>query len=291
MTTPVFPNVIIASAKRPGGVTMQVRRERPGSLSVPPLENALLSVHIGPPTKVACVRGGKRFFGTALHGDVDIVPEMTPARWEIDGDADKSVLFSIPAPFLSAAVQEMTTQKQIVEVLNRFQARDPVLAALATAVARELEDGNPSGGLYLDGIALAAASRLIARHSSLSPAEPRQVGGLSGSRLKAVLTRIEESLESDLSLAGLAATARISPSHLNSSFRKAMGSSVHQYVLQRRVEKAKTLLAEGNSSIADVALAAGFAHQSHMARHMVRVLGTTPSEVKRLSCKHPAVRE
>jgi AraC family transcriptional regulator len=57
---------------------------------------------------------------------------------------------------------------------------------------------------------------------------------------------------------------------------------VHQYVIQRRVERAKTLLMQKGLSMAEIALAAGFAHQSHMARHMRRVLGLPPQAMKRL---------
>ncbi len=57
---------------------------------------------------------------------------------------------------------------------------------------------------------------------------------------------------------------------------------VHQYVIQRRVERAKTLLTDGKLSITEIALEAGFAHQSHMARHMRRALGLPPRAIKRL---------
>jgi AraC family transcriptional regulator len=65
-------------------------------------------------------------------------------------------------------------------------------------------------------------------------------------------------------------------------FRATMGIPVHQYVIQRRVERARTLLTQNRLSIAEIALAAGFAHQSHMARHMHRTLGTPPRVVKHM---------
>ena len=68
----------------------------------------------------------------------------------------------------------------------------------------------------------------------------------------------------------------------NILFRKALGMRMHQYVIQRRVERAKTLLREDSLSMAEIAQAAGFAHQSHMARHMRRVLGVAPLAMKRM---------
>jgi AraC family transcriptional regulator len=51
---------------------------------------------------------------------------------------------------------------------------------------------------------------------------------------------------------------------------------VHEYVMRRRVERARALLVAAAMPAGQVALAAGFAHQSHMARWMRRVLGVTP---------------
>ena len=73
----------------------------------------------------------------------------------------------------------------------------------------------------------------------------------------------------------------MSASHLKTVFREATGLPVHQYVLRRRVERAQALLREGKLPINEIALATGFAHQSHLARHMRRLLGVTPAEVKR----------
>jgi AraC family transcriptional regulator len=52
--------------------------------------------------------------------------------------------------------------------------------------------------------------------------------------------------------------------------------------VQRRVERAKTLLSESNLPISQIALETGFAHQSHLAHHMRRVLGISPKAVREL---------
>jgi AraC family transcriptional regulator len=90
---------------------------------------------------------------------------------------------------------------------------------------------------------------------------------------------IEEHLDEDLSIARLAASAAISASHFKTLFKRTAGVPVHQYVLQRRVERARTLLAAGDLPASQAALAAGFAHQSHMARSMRRLLGVTPRAI------------
>jgi AraC family transcriptional regulator len=54
---------------------------------------------------------------------------------------------------------------------------------------------------------------------------------------------------------------------------------VHRYVLERRVERARGLLLQGERRMGEIALEAGFSHASHMARCMRRVLGVSPAQI------------
>jgi AraC family transcriptional regulator len=173
-------------------------------------------------------------------------------------------------------------QADRLEIRNRFQIRDSELEGLGWAMKREMELDFPSGRLYLDGLALAVASRLVTRHSSASPERPHRCPGLTGLRLKRVLSFIENQLAENLSVEQIAQVAGMSPSHVKAQFRQTIGIPVHQYVILRRVERAKTLLMHDGLSIAAIAQASGFAHQSHMARHMRRVLGASPLALKRM---------
>lgn len=92
---------------------------------------------------------------------------------------------------------------------------------------------------------------------------------------------IETSLDQPLRLADLATVAGVSVTRLKTLFRNSTGMPVHQYVIRRRVECARALIATTAMPLAQVALAAGFAHQSHMAAAMRRILGHTPGVVAR----------
>jgi AraC family transcriptional regulator len=72
----------------------------------------------------------------------------------------------------------------------------------------------------------------------------------------------------------------VSPSHFKALFKQAVGLPVHQYVIRSRVDFAIDLLRDGKLPLSDVALQAGFANQSHMARCMRRVAGVTPGAVR-----------
>jgi len=273
---------IVASARTADGIAFQLRKDPMGVLEVPELENVLISIHLGAPARIGCQRDGKRFSGTAVHGDIDIIPAHTPSRWEMKDGNDTSLLLSLPQTLLRAVANESDLDAGRLEIRNRFQIRDPELEALGRAMKREMEAGYPSGRLYLDGLALAVASRLVARHSSVAAPPVQRDEGLTGHRLKKVLTFIEEQLAEDLSLQQIAEVAGVSASHLKAQFRKTLGMPVHQYVIQRRVERARELLTQDGLSMAAIAEAAGFAHQSHMARHMRHLLGAAPLAVRRL---------
>ena len=281
MSQPTKTIQILAHARTADGLAFQLRKDPPGVLDVPELDNILLSIHLGAPAKMACRRDGRRFIGTAVHGDIDIIPANTASRWEMFDDNDTALLLSLPQTLIAAIARESGADPAKIEIRNRFQIRDSQLETLSWAVKKELELGCPSGRLYLDGLGLAIASRVITQHSSLTKSA-RVAEGLTDRRLKQVLSFIEENLSEELSLEQIAAVARVSASHLKSVFRKAMGTSVHQYVIQRRVELAKSMLQQDDHSMTEIALAAGFAHQSHLARHMRRLLGASPRDVKRI---------
>ena len=271
---------ILASARTREGVAFQFRRDPPGVLEVPALEDVLVAIHVGPAARVTCRRDGTRFSGTAVHGDIDIVPAQTPARWEMMDGNDTALVLGLPQRLVRVVANDCGLDAERLQIRNRFQVRDAELESLAYLMKREMEQGCRSGRLYLDGLALAMASRLVMRHSSAAGAAER-AEGLSGHRLKKVLSFIEDRLAEDLSVEQIAAVAGMSASHVKVQFRKAVGIPVHQYVIQRRVERARTLMKEDGLSMAAIAQAAGFAHQSHMAMHMRRALGETPLAVKR----------
>lgn len=95
--------------------------------------------------------------------------------------------------------------------------------------------------------------------------------------LMRVRERLHEQAASRLSLTELADFAGVQPVHLAASFRRCYGTTVAAYLRQLRVELACRELARSDADLADVALAAGFADQSHFGRTMKRILGVTPA--------------
>src|SRR5260370_10700133 len=271
------------------GMSLQLRSDPAGVLEVPELPSVLVAIHVGAASKISCRRGGESHTGSAVHGDIDIIPARTAARWEVHEQPDTALILGLPAALVDSVAEEQGFDSRRVEIRNRFQIRDAQLENIGWALKTEMASNYPSGRLYVDSLAVSVASRLVSTYSSIarSPADLR--GGLGGRRLKQTLAYIEANLAEDVSLSQLASIAGISASHLKALFRESAGVPLHQYVIQRRLDRAKDLLMQGKLSIAEIALASGFAHQSHLARHLRRASGLSPRAMKRLFADTPPI--
>ena len=120
------------------------------------------------------------------------------------------------------------------------------------------------------------------RHlSSSGPADPNRGGVLAKPKLRAVLEYIHEHLDAELCLDRLAGLAHLSPYHFARLFKNSTGLPPHQYVIARRIERAKELLRERERlPLAEVAAEVGFACQSHFTRHFKRLVGVTPKRFR-----------
>ena len=111
---------------------------------------------------------------------------------------------------------------------------------------------------------------------------------LSEDKLHRVQEFIEQNLERKLSLASLAAVAHMSPYHFARLFKRATGRAPHGYLLQRRVERAKRLLAEGSLPLVQVATSVGFQTQGHFTEVFRRYAGLTPRHYRVSVRQQPA---
>lgn len=261
-------------------VSASINNFTAGLTRIDPIPYAIVCMHVGPSVEVTCDRGGRLRHGREVAGDLDIIPAHTPAAWDTK-QSGTTLVMRVPDELLRSVAVELDMDPSSIEIADRFQLRDPFIEHIGWAIKADLDSGGAGGRLFRESLGTALAARLLQRHNrrSLPMRDPK--GGLSAWKLKLVISHIEDNLESELSLAEIAKVAGVSVSHLKTLFRRSTGTPVHQYILRRRVERAKLLLQDGSLSIAQIAFATGFAHQSHLARHMRKILGVTPAAARR----------
>src|SRR6476660_3407876 len=112
--------------------------DSPGVIEVPALRNTIVSIHVGPSVQVSCRRGGSRHRGTAVHGDIDIIPAGTPGVWEIN-ERDTALVLSLSPELLARVAADLDLDPCRLEIRNRFLVRDAQLENIGWALKAEME--------------------------------------------------------------------------------------------------------------------------------------------------------
>lgn len=99
-------------------------------------------------------------------------------------------------------------------------------------------------------------------------------------KLIPILEYINENLDGDLSLRELEEKFYIDRYYLSRLFKKSTGSSLHEYIIYKRLSKAKQLLGEG-ANVTEAAMMSGFHDYSNFIRMFKRVVGTSPGRYKK----------
>src|SRR5258708_7850065 len=181
------------------------------------------------------------------------------------------------AHLLARTAEEVADRDPARRVLighSGFQ--DPLLTQIGLALWRELEQDTPAGKLYAQTAAQMLAVHLLRHYTSTAGEIEEVLQGLTRHQVKRVTDFMRAHLSQDLSLDVLAQQIGFSPYHFARLFRQTMGESPHQFVLRQRIERAQHLLKEADVPLAHIALACGFANQSHLSLVFKRHLGLTP---------------
>jgi transcriptional regulator GlxA family with amidase domain len=101
-------------------------------------------------------------------------------------------------------------------------------------------------------------------------------GGLPPRVVRRVREHIDAHIEKRISVEALAALANLSVCYFVRAFKQSVGVTPHDYLIRRRVERTMQLLSGTDMSLSEIALAAGFADQSHCARRFRQHVGMSP---------------
>lgn len=211
------------------------------------------------------------------RGDLILMPAGVASAWRWDSWASVIHLYLSPQIIAKTLPRPMHDSNRVV-LTSSFAFRDPFIEQLVLALKVEVDSGKLGGRMYGESLAAALASHLL-RHYSVSAEAPRKYRErLSGYRLRHVLEYVEQKLGEDLSLAELAAVADLSPYHFARGFKESMGVAPHQYVLTKKVDRARELLTQRRMTVAEISQALGFSDQSHFTRVFRRFTGTAPTQ-------------
>lgn len=184
------------------------------------------------------------------------------------GDGRSQFLFVAPE-----LVESLLGESQpLAAVGQRQPVRARVPELIFEALQADLAQGSAAGPLVGESLIAALVAHLAGR---AAPAPNHRALRACRRAVELIETRFAE----PLSLQELADAAGLGLRQFSRAFREATGQAPHQYLLQRRVEHAKQLIAAA-LPLSDVALQCGFADQSQLTRTFARVVGTTPGRYR-----------
>ena len=206
-------------------------------------------------------------------GDITIFPANTQNKHSWNREWEFFLLCLDPKLMTQIAYESIGVES--IEILPCFATPDPLIYQFCLELISELKSGELCCHLYVEHL-IAALSIYLIRQYSAKTQPLRNPNGLSKSKLQQAISYINEHLTENLSLKDIANVVGMSPFYFTNLFKQSTGMTAYQYVIYRRIERAKQLLCKQGLSIAEVSEQVGFESQSHFSNVFRKHTSKTP---------------
>jgi AraC family transcriptional regulator len=215
------------------------------------------------------------------QGTVAIIPTGTTHRcvWQEDL---KFMFVAVDPTLLQQLGVEVLTAEEIELVPHFATLQDPLILGIVSSLKDELEPQSQVENLYVEQLKTTLVIHLLKKYCATKLKTSTFPDGLPRNKLRQILDYIHTHLDTEIKLVSLAKMVGISQYYFCQQFKNAVGITPYQYVIQQRIEKAKQMLKNQNLAICDIALACGFANQSHLTKYFRKLTGSTPKDYQQL---------
>ena len=280
---PLYPgNRLLAHSGSLGwrNVYASYAAERPWNATLRPLVHPCLAYFVnGGATVTRRIEGEGTQNGRLCVRQFGLVPTHAASHWDLCGTPEVLTLYLRHEMVDRLAEEVFGRDPKRVELRPQLGVTDPLLEQLALALLRAMCTAEAGTGLYVDQLAQTIAAQMLRAHcSGIGTRAPAD--GTPPSKFSRVVDYIDAAIDGDLTLDAMAEVAGMNPFYFARAFRNRFGETPHQFVLRRRIDRAKRLLSETETPLVEIALSCGFASQSHFASVFHRHVGLTPSRYR-----------
>jgi AraC family transcriptional regulator len=191
------------------------------------------------------------------------------------------LFFYLPAGALHAIADDVNAPRIRELNYNSAPDEDVTISNLARAVLPALSRPDQASQLFVDHILFALGIHVAQTYGGMRPLPPLVRGGLAPWQERRAKEVLSANLDGRVMLKEVAQECGLSASHFARAFHRSVGAAPHQWLLTHRIEAAKQKLRDRRLSLSEVALACGFADQSHLTRSFTRFVGVSPGAWRR----------
>ncbi len=249
------------------------------NMDQPPLDHHYVVQHLGGAKSVLRLRDGAALSTIVELGAITIVPVGTQFQWRTRGPIEFAHLYLSPAKLESAA--RRFDQDRSFSLIDTVGAGHPLLCQVFAAMLHEVARAGAADALYLDCLLDTFVFTLLREHSTAAVRERSGSERLTTYRLRQITDYIDSQLAGAITLSDLVRVGGVSTLHFVRAFKNSAGITPYQFVLARRIARAKQLLTASALGIADIATACGFSNAAHFSKAFVRSVGISPSRYRR----------
>jgi AraC family transcriptional regulator len=281
-------SLLLTSAGRDWStIVAELRRHGAGSIASPVQNSMEIVIALPGGAEGLVIRAGDgKLQETRLAaGKVWLAPvDVAPEEITITAAGMTTLhLFLAPGQFDVLADQYNLPRSRARAIQYAAGVSDDLIRRTGLSVLAELRRETATSRMFVETASTLLAARLIHGYGEEQSAKTRaeRPCQLDRVRLQRVLEYVELHLEEEITVAGLAEIAHLSPFHFTRMFTAAVGAPPYRYVSRRRLEGAMTALAAGRLPLSEIAYRAGFSSQASFNRAFRRVTGATPGEFRR----------
>ncbi len=228
-----------------------------------------------PEREVGCF-GHDRVTNRGSPGSINVIPAGMPYTYSCEGDRE---ILHISLQLEPDPSQDAHAR---VQLRPTFLGSDPLIVNIGSALLNEAAAPDPVNRIYGESLGTALGAHLVRHYAAVGAIRTRpERSGLSRGLLDRVFEYVDAHLDQPLGLDDLARIAARGRTQFLAEFKRATGTTPHQYVVTRRIERAKVLLARDDLPLHEVAARTGYAHQATFTRAFQASTRMTPGAYRR----------
>ena len=170
---------------------------------------------------------------------------------------------------------------RVDQVLCPLGHLDPVVYHLGQTLVASLDEPNHTSKIFLDHVLHALNCHFVCSYGGQRISAPRSRGGLSPLQMRRATEFLEAHLDGNINLDQVARVCDLSVSHFARAFRQTYRRPPYRWLIERRVARAKDLIAHARLPLAEIAMQSGFSDQGALNRSFKRITGVTPGKWRR----------